>query len=559
MMSSLEGTDALGEGTFSDEDGGMIKAYNNIIVDAASLIYANSDAGTTPANAASFDAYLASSRSETVPSSYKTLVGGTTYNNFDTRINLGVTASDIDDASLVGQFVSAKAGRLNNGDFTWEFDDAVDDKSSSINTALMSKIKNYKTKLVSVGGNTIPTDSTDPTDPTGPTEVNVQNFTTDGKESNFFTIQGNLSTSKGTVVYNGLTLTQALKMESATNVSFTTTVDSTLTLVFNTGDTSKINIDGTSYAMTDGIVTVPLAPGSHTIRKTDVANLFYMEVALKGASEPTEPTDTVAPTATISYSAVNPTNKDVIVTVIPSEPVTVTNNNGLGQYTFSQNGSFTFTFEDAAGNAGSVVATVNNIDKTAPVATDDAPNGWVNKDVTVNFIARDMDSGVEATYYTIDNGAPQTGESVTITAEGIHSLTYWCVDNAGNVGEKKTVSIYLDKTAPSLQVDLDQSILRIANNKPVSVTAVVDSSDSLSGVDSVVLSSIIPSELEDESEPLVGDAIYGTLDKTFTLLAKKARKKADLTYSITYKALDKAGNQTVTTVIVRVPHDESGK
>ncbi|MBT2654579.1 pectate lyase [Bacillus sp. ISL-18] len=555
MMSSLQGTDALGEGTFSGEDGGMIKAYNNTIVDAASMIYANSDAGTTKANASSFDAYLASSRSETVPSSYKTLAGGTTYNNFDTRIDLGVTASDIDDVSSVEQIVTAEAGRLNNGDFTWEFDDAVDDKSYSINSGLMTKIKNYKTQLVSVGGASTPSDQTDPTDPTNPTVGNVHNFTTDGKESNFYTIQGNLSTSKGTVVFNGLTLTQALKMESSTSIGFTTTIDSTLTLVFNTGDTSKVNIDGTSYAMKDGIVTMALPPGSHTIRKADVANLFYMEVAIKGE---TESTDTVAPTATISYSAVNPTNKDVIVTVIPSEPVTVTNNNGLGQYTFSQNGSFTFTFEDAAGNAGSVVATVNNIDKTAPVTTDDAPNGWVNKDVTVNFMAKDMDSDVAATYYTIDNGAPQTGKSVTITSEGIHSLTYWSVDNAGNVEEKKTVSIYLDKTAPSLQVDLDQSILRTANNKPVSVTAVVDSSDSLSGIDSVVLSSIIPSELDDASEQLVGDATYGTLDKTFTLLAKKA-KKAELTYSITYTAMDKAGNQTVSTVIVRVPHDQSGR
>lgn len=112
----------------------------------------------------------------------------------------------------------------------------------------------------------------------------------------------------------------------------------------------------------------------------------------------------------------------MIVTVIPSEPVSVTNNNGLGQYTFSQNGSFTFTFEDAAGNEGSVVAIVNNIDKTAPETTDDAPKGWVNKDVTANFKASDKDSGIAATYYTIDNGAEQTGESVTITSEGIHSL-----------------------------------------------------------------------------------------------------------------------------------------
>ncbi|MGM0900429.1 MAG: OmpL47-type beta-barrel domain-containing protein [Bacillota bacterium] len=177
----------------------------------------------------------------------------------------------------------------------------------------------------------------------------------------------------------------------------------------------------------------------------------------------------------------------------------------------------------------------------------------------MNFMAEDTDSGVAATYYSLDNEAPHTGESVTITSDGIHSLMYWSVDHAGNVEDKKTVSIFLDKTAPSLQVDLDHQILWAANNKPVTVNAAVDSSDSLSGIDTVVLTSIVPSELDDASQELVGDAEYGTLDTTFTLLAKKANKKGDLTYSVTYTAYDKAGNQTDTTVIVLVPHDQSGK
>ena len=140
MLSSLQGTDALGEGTFSGEDGGVIKAFNNRIVDADSLIYANSNTGTAPANATSFDAYLASSRNETVPSSYKAFVGGTAYNNFDTTVDTGVNSADIDNVSDVEQIVTAQAGRLNNGDFTWEFNDAVEDTSYALNTALMAKI-----------------------------------------------------------------------------------------------------------------------------------------------------------------------------------------------------------------------------------------------------------------------------------------------------------------------------------------------------------------------------------------------------------------------------------
>ncbi|WP_405031144.1 pectate lyase family protein [Paenibacillus hexagrammi] len=302
MMSSLQGTDALGEGTFSGENGGMIKAFDNSVVDAHSLIYANSNAGTAAANATSFDAYLASSRTESVPSSYKALVGGTAYNNFDTSVDMGVNAADIDQVGSVESIVTTEAGRMNNGDFQWNFDDSVDDESYAINQPLMSKIRSYTTKLVAVGGNSsstdptpdptptptpdpTPTPSPDPTPDPAPTPTPgtdtsyVQNFTSSGTASDFFDIQGNLSTTKGTVSYNGLTLTQCLKMESSTSIAFTTNAASTLTLVLNSPDGTKIKVDGTSYPMTGGIVTVPLASGTHTITKDNVANLYYMEVA----------------------------------------------------------------------------------------------------------------------------------------------------------------------------------------------------------------------------------------------------------------------------------------
>lgn len=295
MLSSLQGTDALGEGTFSGENGGMIKAYNNLIVDASSLIYANSNTGTAPANATSFDAYLALSRNETVPSSYKALKGGTAYNNFDTNVQTGVNVSNIDNVSNVEQVVTAKAGRLNGGDFTWEFNDSVDDTSYALNTALMSAIRSYTTGLVSVGGNSNPTSPTPtpsatpvptatPSPTTTPTATpvptagaTVHNFTTEGTASSFFNIQGNLSTSKGTVAYQGLTLTQCLKIESATSIQFTAAKASTLTLVFNTEGT-KIKVDGTSYPITNGIANVSLAAGAHTITKDSTANLYYMKL-----------------------------------------------------------------------------------------------------------------------------------------------------------------------------------------------------------------------------------------------------------------------------------------
>jgi len=148
MLSSLQGTDikygAAGAG-FSGEAGGMIKAYNNKIEGAASLIYSSD-------NASQFDAYLAKTRNEVVPSTYKTVSGGTTYNNFDTSSTMYSYKPDAPEA--VRSNVTTYAGRGNGGDFIWKFTTA-DDTSSTMDANLMAKIKGYQSSLVSVGGSSI--------------------------------------------------------------------------------------------------------------------------------------------------------------------------------------------------------------------------------------------------------------------------------------------------------------------------------------------------------------------------------------------------------------------
>jgi len=110
----------------------------------------------------------------------------------------------------------------------------------------------------------------------------VQNFTASGKTSSFYTITGNLSTSYGSVTYDGLSLTQCLKMESSTNIAFTTTQAGVLTLVYNGAYAGSIKVDGVTSNITASanIITVNLAAGSHTIIKGSGSTyLFYMKVA----------------------------------------------------------------------------------------------------------------------------------------------------------------------------------------------------------------------------------------------------------------------------------------
>lgn len=110
----------------------------------------------------------------------------------------------------------------------------------------------------------------------------------DGTTKSGFSITGNLSSSKGSVTVDGRTLSTCLKIESSTSITFTTTQDATLKLYFNSDFSKKIKIDGTSYSASSGIVTTTISAGSHTIKKGDTANLYYLDIIGSGSSTPTQ-------------------------------------------------------------------------------------------------------------------------------------------------------------------------------------------------------------------------------------------------------------------------------
>lgn len=125
-------------------------------------------------------------------------------------------------------------------------------------------------------------------------DLTVHNFTEQGLSSSFFSISGNLSKSKGTVLYNGLPLTQCLKIESSTKISFTTTDSTLLTLVFNKANSTNIKVDGKKYSLSNGILNITLNAGSHTIAKASVGNLYFMSLSYSNQ----EPTGTTTPVTT---------------------------------------------------------------------------------------------------------------------------------------------------------------------------------------------------------------------------------------------------------------------
>ena len=354
MMSSLQGSDAKGKSIFSNEKGGMIKAYNNIISGAAGVVYANADSSYGAANAASFDAYLAAERNEQVAGSYKTLSGSTTYSNFDTdvSVDMGVTEADITVVAEVKNKVKALSGSQGGGVIPWNFTDA-DNSSYAIDEKLKEAVTAYKnTALISVGGkvdktghteettkseenttasqetsssdekttaqptqNTTASDATQATTSQQPTAVQptteqqsttvstttaqqsttVQQTTTaqqpttgtagkviavdfeNGSTDNtFFNIKGNIAKDKGTVTYKGKTYNKCLKMETSTEISFTTQTNAKIVMVFNEDFNGKVKLDGSKCAVKNGIIEMTVNAGTHKITKGDKANLYYL-------------------------------------------------------------------------------------------------------------------------------------------------------------------------------------------------------------------------------------------------------------------------------------------
>jgi len=479
MLTSLQGSDIWDEanqvnnagtmGTFSGEAGGTIKAFNNTF-DASNgtnnmRFVAYNDPNPLHnisgkiSSLTDFDAYLATTRGEVVSSSVKSKSGANTYNNFDTDANLYVKNLIIDAPATAKTKTTQYAGRVSGGDLQWTFNNATDDTSSLVITALKTALTNYTGTLVSVQGEGNPQAGTqtltltsatnnnqtvvsgaaitsivftwggDATDATvtglptsglsfvknttaktitisgtptanvsysiatsgtsgsaatasgtitvtaagnqtltssgnnnqtvssgtaiasiiftwggnatdatvtgltgsgltfvknttaktitisGTPTANVSyslstsgtagspatasgtitvttstggneihNFTTSGKTSTFYTITGNMNSTTGSVTYNGLTLTERLKIESSTTITYTTTSSSTLTLVFDSNFTGTVKVDNVSYTASAGIVTASIAAGSHTIAKGSVANLFYISTAYSGGT-----------------------------------------------------------------------------------------------------------------------------------------------------------------------------------------------------------------------------------------------------------------------------------
>ena len=308
VMSSQQGTDAKGsKGTFSGENGGMIKAYGNV--------FANKPSGfsyvTYASNNTSFDAYEVAKASDQVPAGVKTLVGGTAYNNFDTNSSL-MYAHTADNAADVPAIIEGfyGAGRLNHGDINFDIPDetVVTNGHQQPLPALASILDSYKSGLLKVfgigsiageggstgdngntggstggstgGGTTEPSIPETPDTPSVPSVEGTVLVTFAGKtpSSSIVTVNGSYSTSKGVATIDGTAYTTCVKMESSTSIKLVLDKKVTATFYFADSETASMKIAGTKIKATGSSYTTTLEAGTHEITKDKSVNLFGIKL-----------------------------------------------------------------------------------------------------------------------------------------------------------------------------------------------------------------------------------------------------------------------------------------
>jgi peptide/nickel transport system substrate-binding protein len=183
-------------------------------------------------------------------------------------------------------------------------------------------------------------------------------------------------------------------------------------------------------------------------------------------------------------------------------------------------------------------------------------NGWNNGPVTVALAATDDDSGVKEISYSL-SGA-QTGgavilgsqATVTVSAHGITTLTYFATDASGNVEPVNTLTIRIDKARPALACAAVPARIWPPTGQLVRVRIVLAFADSLSGTDGFKL------VLASSDEPGAGDIQgfdVGTPDTSGFVRAERSVHGDGRVYTFKYEGADRAGNIATCSAQVEVP------
>lgn len=283
-------------------------------------------------------------------------------------------------------------------------------------------------------------------------------------ENGGFTVNANRwsKASSNTVVYNGMVLDTADKMESSTKIEFSTSLAGTLILVFNEGSAGKsISVDNEVYEIPDnGVISANIGSGEHTILKESGGSyLYYAEFSGGGAEVTTEETtDTTTETTTEATTETTTTETTTETTTKETTTKETTTETTTKDESSDSSQSSSVSWNMSSGsfkNLGKLTdsVTVDNLTikatsaKTVSVASD---NATVDGN-TYNYSLA-LGGGGSLTYRAV--AFDVSGESVikvTARSSGTSTRTLAVVSESGN--ELATISAA--PTAKTTAVNVD--------------------------------------------------------------------------------------------------------
>ncbi len=212
-----------------------------------------------------------------------------------------------------------------------------------------------------------------------------------------------------------------------------------VTITLNTTDdmsgVKRIKKPDGSYIYSVSTIYVVSANGSYTfVLEDNVGNTRNYTVTINNI-------DKTAPTGSLSHSPTNWANTDVKIhwsvadansgvkqIKLPDGTIKTT---ATGDYTVSQNGTYTFVVYDVAGNTLTLQETVTNIDKTPPTGSlSHNPTDWVIDYVKIHWTASDSQSGFNRVVLPDGTSTTNASGDFTVTDNGTYTFTLY--DNVGN-------------------------------------------------------------------------------------------------------------------------------
>lgn len=212
-----------------------------------------------------------------------------------------------------------------------------------------------------------------------------------------------------------------------------------VTITLNTTDdmsgVKRIKKPDGSYTYSVSTIYVVPANGSYTfVLEDNVGNTRNYTVTINNI-------DKTAPTGSLSHSPTNWVNTDVKIhwsvadansgvkqIKLPDGTIKTT---ATGDYTVSQNGTYTFVVYDVAGNTLTLQETVTNIDKTLPTGSlSHNPTDWVIDYVKIHWTASDSQSGFNRVVLPDGTSTTDASGDFTVTDNGTYTFTLY--DNVGN-------------------------------------------------------------------------------------------------------------------------------